>query len=401
MKRAYESLVGEHFSTNRQMAFLSGPRQVGKTTLAAALLPKARYYNYDRPADALKFAAGPDRVAEDAGLDVPAFVANGVVFDEIHKFSRWKRFLKGFFDVYGKGLRVAVTGSARLNIYKRGGDSLMGRYFPYRIHPLSVGEVAGGAIDVERPFRAWRKIGRKDVETLLRFGGFPEPFLSGSERFYNRWRNARKDLVFHEDLRDLSRVQDIRGIRALSDLLAARVTGGINCSGLSNDLQVTADTVKSWIGLLESVYEVYTVRPWFRNVANSIRKQPKAYFWDWSVVKAGGMRNENFIASHLLKSVQWWTDAGLGDFELHYVRDKQQREVDFLVSKDSEPYMLVECKSSLDEPLSPVLEHFRKVLNVPYAFQVAVEADPLAIDPLEAKDRSIRLPAADFLSVLI
>ena len=401
VKRAYEALIEDHFATNRQMAFLSGPRQVGKTTLAAALLPRARYYNYDRPADALKFGSGPDRVAEDIGLDIPARIGDGVIFDEIHKFSGWKRFLKGFFDVYGKGLRVAVTGSARLNVYKRGGDSLMGRYFSYRVHPLSVGEVAGGAVDVERPYRKPSQIGRKDVEALLRFGGFPEPFLSGSERFYNRWRNARRDLVFHEDLRDLSRVQDIRGIRALSDLLAARVTGGINYSGLASDLQVTSDTVKSWIGLLESVYEVYTIRPWYRNVANSIRKQPRAYFWDWSTVKSGGMRNENFIASHLLKSVHWWTDSGLGDFELHYVRDKLQREVDFLVSKDSEPYMLVECKSSLDEPLSPALEHFRKTLNVPYAFQVAVEADPDGVDPFEYENRSIRLSAADLLSVLI
>ena len=133
---------------------------------------------------------------------------------------------------------------------------------------------------------------------ILRFGGFPEPYLSGNDRFCNRWRNARRDLIFHEDLRDLSRVQDIRGIRALADLLAARVTGGINYSGLAVDLQVTPDTVKAWIGLLESVYEVYTVRPWVRNVANTIRKQPKVYFWDWSTVRAGGMRNENLIASH-------------------------------------------------------------------------------------------------------
>ena len=187
----------------------------------------------------------------------------------------------------------------------------------------------------------------------------------------------------------------------MADLLAARVTGGINYSGLAVDLQVTPDTVKSWIGLLESVYEVYTVRPWFRNVANTIRKQPKVYFWDWSSVKAGGMRNENFIASHLLKSVQWWTDSGLGEFDLHYVRDKQQREVDFLIAKDGEPYMLVECKTAMDEPMSPSLPHFQKVLKVPYAFQVVVEGEYAGVNPLEYKDRPIRLSAADFLSVLI
>ena len=401
MKRVYEQLVGDHFAKNRQMAFLSGPRQVGKTTLANALLPNAKYYNYDRPKDALLIGAGPDSVADKAGIASPALVKNGIVFDELHKFSGWKRFLKGFFDVYGRGLRVAVTGSARLNVYKRGGDSLMGRYFPYRIHPLSVGELADGLINLERLHREPKIVDRRMVDDLLRLGGFPEPFLSGSDRFCNRWRNARRDLVFHEDLRDLSRVQDIRGVRALADLLASRVTGGINYSNLAADLQVTPDTVKSWIGLLESVYEVYTVSPWSRNVANTIRKQPKVYFWDWSSVKAGGMRNENFIASQLLKSVQWWTDSGLGEFGLHYVRDKQQREVDFLIAKDGEPYMLVECKTSLDEPLSPALLHFNGVLKPRYAVQVAIEADGAGINPLEYEGRPIKVSAADFLAVFI
>lgn len=401
MKRAYETLIGDHFAHDRQMAFLSGPRQIGKTTLAEMLLPKAKYYNYDRTDDALKLGQGPDRVAADAELDIPAVAGGGIIFDEIHKFPKWKRFLKGFFDAYGKGLRVAVTGSARLNVYKRGGDSLMGRYFPYRIHPLSVGEISDGKLGLDGEFRTPGKVRGEDVHALLRFGGFPEPFLRGSERFYNRWRNARKDLVFHEDLRDLSKVQDIRGVRALSELLSARVSGGINYSGLATDLQVAPDTVKSWIGLLESVYEVYSVRPWFRNVANSIRKQPKVYFWDWSSVAAGGMRNENFLASHLLKSVQWWVDAGLGDYELCYVRDKQQREVDFLMAKNGAPYMLVECKTSLDEPLSPALVHFQGKLKAPYAFQVAVEGEGAGINPLEYRNRPIRISAADFLSVLI
>ena len=401
MKRVYQHLVEDHFVTNRQMAFLSGPRQIGKTTLAEMLLPKAKYYNYDRTDDAVRLGRGADSIAADLGLDAPAMAKCGVIFDEIHKFSKWKRFLKGFFDVYGADLNIAVTGSARLNVYKRGGDSLMGRYFPYRIHPLSVGEVVDGPLGLEDEFRNPVKVNEETIRLLLRFGGFPEPFLRGNERFYNRWKNARKDLVFHEDLRDLSKVQDIRGVRALSELLAARVSGGINYSGLATDLQVAPDTVKAWIGLLESVYEVYSIRPWFTNVANSIRKQPKVYFWDWSSVAEGGMRNENFIASHLYKSVQWWVDSGLGDYELFYVRDKQQREVDFLIAKNGTPYMLVESKTSMDEPLSPALTHFQGVLKVPYAFQVAVEGEYSGINPFDYKGRSVRISAADLLSVLI
>ena len=261
--------------------------------------------------------------------------------------------------------------------------------------------MADGPLGLEDEFRNPVKVNEETIRLLLRFGGFPEPFLRGNERFYNRWKNARKDLVFHEDLRDLSKVQDIRGVRALSELLAARVSGGINYSGLATDLQVAPDTVKAWIGLLESVYEVYSIRPWFTNVANSIRKQPKVYFWDWSSVAEGGMRNENFIASHLYKSVQWWVDSGLGDYELFYVRDKQQREVDFLIAKNGTPYMLVESKTSMDEPLSPALTHFQGVLKVPYAFQVAVEGEYSGINPFDYKGRSVRISAADLLSVLI
>ena len=163
MKRVYQHLVEDHFATNRQMAFLSGPRQIGKTTLAEMLLPKAKYYNYDRTDDAVRLGRGADSIAADLGLDAPAMAKCGVIFDEIHKFSKWKRFLKGFFDVYGADLNIAVTGSARLNVYKRGGDSLMGRYFPYRIHPLSVGEVADGPLGLEDEFRNPVKVNEETI----------------------------------------------------------------------------------------------------------------------------------------------------------------------------------------------------------------------------------------------
>ena len=153
MHRTYQSLLADHFAANRQMAFLSGPRQVGKTTLARAALPHAAFFSYDNPSDARTIAAGPDRVAAAADLADPLRARNGLVFDELHKFSRWKSFLKGFFDVHGDGLPVIVTGSARLDVYKRGGDSLMGRYFPFRVHPLTVGELAGPAPDLETGFR--------------------------------------------------------------------------------------------------------------------------------------------------------------------------------------------------------------------------------------------------------
>lgn len=400
MKRSYETLISDSLARNRQLAMVSGARQVGKTTIVRNALPRARYFNYDNTSDVPTILAGPRTVAEVADLANPLNVRKGIIFDEIHKFPKWKSFLKGFFDVYGNGLKIAMTGSARLNIYKRGGDSLMGRYFLYRIHPLSAAEVASPAVDLEEVFQKPKKVSLESINLLLRFGGFPEPFLHGTMRFYNKWKNLRLEQLFTEDLRDLSRVQDIRRIGALAELLRARVTSGVNYSSLASDLTVTADTVKSWITLLESVYYCYSVQPWFQNIANSIRKQPKIYLWDWSVIDNPGAKNENFVASHLLKSAHWWTDNGLGASDLFYLRDKQQREVDFLVTRDRKPFLLVECKSSGAAPVSQSLGYFQQVLHVPYAFQVAFDMPPSDILPTDYPT-PVKISIADLLKILL
>lgn len=401
MNRIYSRLIVDHLSENRQMALLSGPRQVGKTTLARAVLPSAVYLNYDVVDDALKIRHGVDQIVATLNLDTPARQSHAVVFGEIHKYAQWKRFLKGVFDRYEKDLKIIATGSARMDIYRRGGDSLMGRAFNYRVHPLSIGELASDACDLEELFQRPKDISLVDRSRLLQFGGFPEPYLNGTRRFYVRWQNSRLDKIFNEDLRDLSRVQDLRGVRAMAELLQMRVSGEINYASLARDLGVSSDTVKGWIGLLESVYFCYSVRPYFKNVSNSIRKMPKIYLWDWSLVADRGARNENFVASHLLKSVDWWTDSGLGRFEFGYIRDKQQHEVDFVVVKDGEPWMLIEVKSSLDEPLSHNLKAFAEKLKVGYAFQVAVEAEPSSINPLDYEGKVVKMSFADLAKVLI
>ena len=401
MKRIYENLFIDHLRHNRQMLFVSGPRQVGKTTLAKVVLPEGRYFNYDRTSDALLFAKGPDGLAETLAFDQPAARATSVILDEIHKYRQWKRFMKGFFDVYGERVRIVATGSARMDVYRRGGDSLMGRYFGYRIHPLTIGELASSEVDLESVFQSPKDLTEVDIPRLQELGGYPEPFLNGTRRFYTRWQNSRLDKIFAEDLRDLSRVQDLRGVRALSELLTARVTGEISYVSLARDLGVTADTVKSWIGLLESVYFCYEIRPYFKNVANSIRKTPKIYLWDWSLLSDPSARAENFVASHLLKSVDWWTDSGLGRFELGYIRDKQQHEVDFVVVRDGAPFMLVECKMSAKEPMSTSLKSFAAKLKVPYAYQVAIDTPLSNIDPRDFRNEPVKISFSDLAKVLI
>lgn len=403
MKRVYETLVADHFETNRQMAFLSGPRQVGKTTLAKTLLPNATLLNYDNTDNARIIASGTDGAAAFADVSNPLQAQKGMIFDELHKFPKWKGFLKGFFDTYAdnRKVKIIVTGSARMDVYKRGGDSMMGRFFTYRVHPLSIGELADDTMNLDEPFRQPRAHDMDELRNLLNFSGYPEPFLKGSERFYNRWKQTRLEKLFAEDLRDISRVQDLNGLRSLAELLASRVGGGINYATLANDLSVSPDTAKAWIGILESVYYCYSITPWFANVANSILKQPKVYLWDWSLLKDPGAKNENFIASHLLKSVQWWTDSGLGDFSLHYLRTKQQKEVDFLVARDKQPFMLVECKTSFHDPLSHALAEFQKTLGAKYAFQVALDEPQSNLNPLEYENQPIKISALDLLKVLV
>ena len=401
MKRIYETLIADNLSRSRQMALISGPRQVGKTTTAKQVLPRAAYLNYDINKDALAIRGGAEKIAQVVDLANPLKAKNGIIFDEVHKFPKWKKFLKGFFDSYADNkIRVAVTGSARMDIYKRGGDSLMGRYFMYRIHPLSAREAVSSKVDIEKIFQAPAKISNRQIEKLLEFGGYPEPYLNANKRFYNNWKNLRLEQLFREDLRDLSRVQDIKGVRALSELLEGWVSSGINYSSLGNELGVASDTAKAWINILESVYYCYSIRPWFKNIANSIRKQPKVYLWDWSLIRDEGARNENFVASHLLKAAHWWTDCGLGLFDLFYLRDKLQREVDFLLTKDSKPFMLIEVKSSEKDPLNPHLRLFQKTLKVPYAFQVAFDMSVSEIMPTDY-GTPIKISAADLLKILV
>ncbi len=405
MKRIYEELLREHFSTERQMAFVAGPRQVGKSTLIDSLCGENDFsLNWDCPNDRRAILKGSDFIIEQYGFtDLGASRSRRLIaFDEIHKFRQWKNFLKGFFDACEDTASVLVTGRARLNIYKRGGDSLMGRYFLYRMHPLSVGEL------VNRPYdpcivRAPGAISDAEFDALYRFGGFPEPFLRGTDRFYNRWIGLRSEQMFREDLRDLTRVQEIDQLMTLSQIMLSQAGAMVNYSALANEVCVSVDTIRRWMTLLESIYFSFRIRPWFRNVSKSLRKQPKVYPWDWSPVKDEGARIESFTASHLFKAVHWWNDLGLGKFELHFIRDTAQHEVDFLISKDAEPWMIVEVKKSPKEPINLALKHFAQVLNVPHAFQAVMEMDAVDADCFEASrpGTPFRVPLRTLLSQLV
>ena len=395
--RVYQAILADHFARHRQMAFLSGPRQVGKTTLAEALVGD-RLINWDDADERRLLLAGPKEVARHFGLDALQSAPPLVGFDELQKFGRWKAFLKGFFDSYGKQARVLVTGSSRLEVFQRGGDSLMGRYLPYRIHPFSVGELARTELP-GTPIRPPRAVKDTDFEALLKHGGYPEPFLRRDRRFSLRWGDLRLQQLLREDIRDLTRVRELGQLEVLARLLSERSATQLVYSNLAMDVQISVDTVRRWVETFRSLHLGFLVRPWFRNVAKALRKEPRWFLLDWSCIEDDRARTETFMACHLQKAVDAWNDLGMGRFELRYLRDKEQREVDFFVIKDRQPWFLVESKHSR-ENLSPALAYFQCQTKAPHAFQVTLEMDFVNADCFR-ESGPIVVPARTFLSQLI
>lgn len=401
MRRIYLEVIARHLSKLRQMIFLMGPRQVGKTTISlesASKSPSHFYFNWDNPADKLLIIEGPHAIAKATGLNELKEEVPIIIFDEIHKYGKWKNFLKGFFDLYEKKTKIIVTGSARLNIYKKGGDSLMGRYFYYRIHPLTVAEIISPYL-IEGEVRSPAEIKADDWEALLEHGGFPEPFLQRSKAFSRRWKELRKDQLLREDIRDGTRIQELGQLELLAELLRAQAAESMDYQSLSKKVGVSIDTIRRWLEVLKSFYYCFSLRPWSKNITRSLIKEPKLYLWDWSLIDEEGHRNENLVASHLLKAIHFWNDRGLGEYDLFYLRTKDKLETDFLVVKNKKPWFLVEVKTKA-KGISPALYHFQKETGAPHAFQVAFDLPYVNKSCFEEKS-PILVPVKTFLSQLV
>ena len=397
--RIYDSLLAEHLASNRQMAFVSGPRQVGKTTTCRGHAQV--YLNWDDFDDCELILRGPRAVADRLGLGRLSEVPPVALFDELHKFPRWKQFLKGFFDGHGDRVQIVATGSSRMDVYRRGGDSLMGRYFAYRMHPFSVAEIITQELpDTVRVVRTPAPVATADFEALCRHGGYPEPFLRRDARFSRRWQSLRFEQFVREDIRDLTQIQQLDQLASMTRLLAARSAHQLIYGNLAKQVRVSVDTVRRWITALCDLQLGFILRPWFKNVSRSLRKEPKWYLRDWATIEDDGQRAETFIACHLLKAVQGWNDLGLGAFELGYLRDKEKNEVDFIVARDGKPWFLVEARHR-DESLSPSLKRYQKRLGARHAFQVVVDADYVGKDCFSETGQPLIVPARTLLSQLI
>jgi predicted AAA+ superfamily ATPase len=352
-----------------RLAFVAGPRQIGKTTLARQILDSwqaGEYFSWDRVADRRRILAAEWPAA--GGL---------IVLDELHKYRRWKRWIKGEFDSRPKGLSFLVTGSARMDVYRRGGDSLQGRYHHYRLHPFTVGELLGRAIEeAPRPFEALDPLDEQDARasaardafaTLVRFGGFPEPCFAGSERVWRRWQKERFDRFFREDVRDLEALPDLSGIQLLADMLPARVGSPLSVNALREDLDVSHKAATHWLEILERLYFSFRIRPHATRSSRSLRKMPKLYLWDSSLVDAEGPRFENLVALHLLKLCHLLEDRDGWRTELRYLRDADGRELDFVVTVKGKPWIAVEAKLGDEAPSREFLS-WKEQLGIGHCF---------------------------------
>ncbi len=334
----------------KKMVFITGPRQVGKTYLAKDIMKNffnpvyLNYDNLDHQRIIVKRTMPPD-------FDI-------IIFDEIPKMQGWKMYLKGFFDVLNEGQSILVTGSSRLETFRQTGESLAGRYFHFRLNPLSVREL----IDIYRPEKALKK--------LIELGSFPEPFLSDSIEYATRWRKQYYTDLIREDILDFSRINEIRKMQYLVQILRERVGALLSYNSIAEDLQLSVPTVKTYISILESLYIIFLVKPFHKNLSRALQKMPKIYFYDTGYVKSDeGLKLENIVALSLLKSVQYLEDAKGRDVKLRYIRTKDGKKVDFAIEEEGQIKKLIEVKVSDNTP-SKNLYYFKKIFKSAEAIQV-------------------------------
>ena len=333
-----------------RMVFIGGPRQVGKTTFALSFLPKPieshpAYLNWDDISIRASLLKG----------ELPSNEKN-IVLDEIHKYARWRNLVKGFYDTNKSEVSFIITGSARLDYYSKGGDSLQGRYHYYRLHPFSLTELDSDP-------------GKKDFEVLLKFGGFPEPLLRAEEKFWRRWQRERLHRVIYEDIRDLENIKEISLLELLAQELPNRVGSPLSVKNIKEMLQVAHETVERWLKIFERMYYSFRIPPYGPPKIRAVKKEQKLYLWDWSLLPDSGPRFENFIASHLLKYCHFIEDTEGFSMELRFLRDTDKREIDFVVLKEGVPEFAVECKTG-EKSINPAIFYFKERTHIPDFYQV-------------------------------
>lgn len=353
MKRYLEEYIKKDLE--KKIVLLTGPRQTGKTTLAKMLKDSFDYFNYDNAEHRLSLI----EKSWDRSRDL-------VIFDELHKLKNWKSWLKGIHDTEKIPPSIIVTGSAKFDAYKKVGDSLAGRFFQFRLHPLDLKEIKQilNPPDLE-----------VELDKLLKRGGFPEPYLEGDETYYNRWKKSHLDIILKQDLIDLENVHQITSIETLIQMLKKRVGTPVSYSALAGDLQCSDKTIKRWLTILESMYVVFKIPPFHKNISRAILKAPKYYFYDTGQVLGDpGAKLENLVACSLLKEMHFREDCLGEERNLYYLRNKDGKEIDFLMTNNDQAALMIEVKWS-DSDRSPNFSFFGKNFKEVRKIQVVKELD--------------------------
>jgi predicted AAA+ superfamily ATPase len=396
--------IWQELARDKSMVFLVGPRQVGKTTLAKIIsrsFVNNLYFNWDIPQDKARLAENPTFFQEIKRRDPSTPL---IIFDEIHKYKDWKNYLKGVYDEFHDRYQFLVSGSGRLDIYQRGGDSLAGRYLLFHLWPFTIAELGKRNLTIgdflENPLQISMNGSGQLKEEWTRLStltGFPEPYLANRSATYRRWSNTYSRQLIREDIRDLTGIKSVEDMETLYFLLPSKVGAPLSVPSLATDLKASYNSVRSWLSVFERFFLIFSISPWTERIARAIQKERKVYLWDAPRIEEPAARFENMVALELWRAVTNWTDLGYGQFSLHFIKNKEQQEVDFLIANGRKPVVLIEAKFSASQP-SSTLRKFQSALSIP-GVQLIGEAEGYRV--FSNDDQSILVaPGYQWLSQL-
>lgn len=373
-KRALYKKLWDQLSADKPLVMLAGPRQSGKTTFARDIVARdfsdIIYFNWDLAKDKRRLIDDPDFFSKEPRSNVSSRPL--VILDEIHKYRYWKNYLKGIYDQFAREYQFLVTGSGRLEFSRKAGDSLAGRFLKFHIFPFTLAELSSGRRGLkgfmDNPLEGFDDVPtgetKQAFESLWELSGFPEPFIKGKKTFWSTWSAAYGQQIVRDDLTTVADIRNLDIVETLFALVPSRVGSPLSMNNLAGDLQVAFDTVKNWLLLFDSFYLTFRLAPWTAKISRSILKEKKIYLFNYPVIEDEAARFENLAALEFLRAVETWNDYGWGKFSIHYLRNKNRQEIDFLIAKNNKPFLLVETKLSDDAPAANLLA-FQGVLDIP------------------------------------
>lgn len=363
----------KQLAADKGLIMLAGPRQAGKTTfareIAASDYPDTVYFNWDLAADKKRLIEDPVFFSREPRRHLSSRPL--VILDEIHKYRDWKNYLKGVSDQFAGEYQFLVTGSGRLEFSRKAGDSLAGRFLKFHLFPFTLAELSSRRRVfkdfTDHPLEGSEAPAGETAEAfkaLWELSGFPEPFTKGRKSFWTTWSAAYGQQIVRDDLRTVADLRNLDRVETLFALVPGKVASPLSMNNLAGDLQVAFDTVKNWLLLFDAFYLTFRLPPWTARISRSILKEKKMYLFNYPVIEDAGARFENLVALELLRAVETWNDHGWGRFGLHYLRNKEKQEVDFLITHGNRPMLMVETKLSDGTP-GVALTDFQRALHIP------------------------------------